>query len=167
MATLEHSTIAGYGLGMRFLPAFLLVPVLLAACGSTGSVSLLVGIDQPAVSVVDGAAGTSLSGSFRVRLALGPEASGSTHVTPGNFSLQTEAGLPVIENLNPTSDPEFAIDVPKGGTQIVSLSFEKDSVDRDLVCTGKLRIVGSVMDSLKGGTDPVSSDLFTADCSAT
>ena len=152
---------------MRLWPAFLVLPVLLAACGSKGTVSLLVAIDQPMVSVVDGAAGTSLSGSFQVSLAQGSEASGSTHVTPGNFSLQTEAGAPLIEVLNLTSTPEFSVDVAKGQTQTLSLVFEKDSVDRDAVCAGKVRIVGSVMDSLKGGTEPVSSALFTPDCGAT
>lgn len=167
MAELEASTIAGYGQRMRLLAAFLLVPVLLTGCGSKGSVSLSVDIEQPTVSVAEGAAGTSLSGSFQVSLALGPEASGSTHVTPGNFSLQNEAGMPVIDNLNLTARPDFPIDVAKGETQVVNLSFEKDDVDRELVCSGKLRIVGSVLDSLKGGTDPVSSELFTADCDAT
>ncbi|MEO6598804.1 MAG: hypothetical protein ABIQ16_02960 [Polyangiaceae bacterium] len=152
---------------MRFLPTFLLLPVALAACGSKGAVSLVVGIEQPTVSLVDGAAGASLSGSFQLELALGPEASGSTHVTLGNFSLQTEAGAPLIEVLNLTSTPEFPIDVAKGDSQIARFTFNKDGVDRDEVCAGKVRIVGSVMDSIKGGTDPVSSDLIMPDCGAT
>jgi len=151
---------------MRFWPAFLVLPVVLAACGSKGSVSLFVGIEQPTVSVVDGAAGSSLSGSFELSLALGPEASGPTHVTLGNFSLQTEAGASLIDVLNLSSTPEFPIDVPKGSTQTANFTFDKDSVDRDALCAGKVRIVGTVMDSLKGGTDPVSSELLTPDCGA-
>jgi hypothetical protein len=152
---------------MRFWPVFLGLPLVLTGCGSKGSVSLLVGIDQPTASVVDGAAGTSLSGSFQLTLALGPEASGPTRVTLGNFLLQPESGAPPIDLSNLTSTPEFPIDVAKGDTQFASFTFDKDSVDRDAVCAGKVRIVGSVMDSLKGGTDPLSSALFTPDCGAT
>jgi hypothetical protein len=158
LAEVEASAIAGYVLGMRFLSA-LLWSVLLPACGSKGSVSLLVEIDQPMVHVDDG-----ISGSFQLSLALGSEASGSTRVTLGNFSLQTEAGAPLIDVLNLSSTPEFPVDVAKGDTQIVSFTFDRGSVDHDAVCAGKVRIVGSVMDTLKGGTDPVSSALFTPDC---
>lgn len=152
---------------MRLWPVFLGLCVVLAGCGSKGGASLLVQVDQPTLSVVDGAAGTSLSGSFHLSLQLGSEASGSAQVTLGNFSLQSEAGAPLIEVLNLTASPDFPVDVGKGQTQIVNLTFDEDSVDRATLCAGKVRIVGSVLDSLKGGTDPVSSALFTPDCGAT
>ena len=152
---------------MHFSTAFLLLPVLLAACGSKGSVSLVVDIEQPTVSVADGAAGTSLSGGFQLAMALGPEAPGSTRVTLGNFSLQTEAGRPVIEVLNLSSTPEFPIDLGKGDSRSASFTFDEESVDRAALCAGKVRIIGSVMDTLKGGTDPVRSDLFAPNCGAT
>ncbi len=60
--------------------------------------------------------------------------------------------------------PDFPIEVAKGGSQSVSFSFDEDSVDRDAICAGQVRLVGSVMDTLKGATDPVSSVLITPDC---
>lgn len=163
-----HSApIRGYVFGMRYLPAFLLLPALLAACGDKAAILLTADIRQPTVSVADGAAGSTLSGSFQLVLALGAEASGPTHVTLGNFSLQTEAGVSLVDVLKLDSSPEFPIDLDKGATQTVSFTFDEDSVDRDALCAGRVRIVGSVLDSLKGGTDPVSSELTTPDCGAT
>ena len=151
---------------MRFWPLFLGLS-LLAACGDKSSISLSAAVTQPTLSVQDGAAGSTLSGSFQLILALGSEASGPTRVSLGNFSLQTEAGAPLVDVLDVKSSADFPLDVAKGDSQTVSFSFDEDSVDRDALCAGKVRIVGSVMDSLKGGTDPVSSPLTTVDCGAT
>lgn len=151
---------------MRFWPLFLGLS-LLAACGDKSSISLSAVIAEPMLSVQDGAAGSTLSGNFQLVLTLGSEASGSTRVTLGNFSLQTEAGAPLVDVLKVQSNPEFPLDIAKGQTQTVSFSFDENSVDRDALCAGRVRIVGSVLDSLKGGTDPLRSDLTTPDCGAT
>jgi hypothetical protein len=152
---------------MRFWSAFWLLPALLVACGDKSAVSLSADVTSASVKVEDTAFGAALSGSFALSLALGPEASGPTHVTLGNFSLQTAGGAALIDVLNLQSTPTFPVDVAKGGSQTVSFTFDQDSVDRAALCAGQVRIVGSVMDSLKGGTDPISSFLITPDCDPT
>ncbi len=153
---------------MRFWLALCSAALLLAACGDKSAVSLSAQIPDASVSVADTAFGdATLSGSFSLLLALGPEASGPTNVTLGNFSLQDANGAALVDVLSLTSNPEFPVDVDKGGSKTVAFTFSKDSVDRAALCAGQVRIVGSLMDSLKGGTDPVSSGLLTPDCGAT
>jgi len=152
---------------MRLLSVFWVTPLLLAACGDKSAVSLSAFVSDAVVSVPDTAFGSALAGSFRVQLSLGPEASGSTQVSLGNFSLQTESGAPIVDVLTLESDVAFPLQVDKGGSKDVNFTFKKDSIDRDAVCAGKVRIVGSVMDTLKGGTDQVGSTAITPDCGAT
>jgi len=62
-------------------------------------------------------------------------------------------------------EPMFPIDLQKGETKRVVFTLDGISVDRDAACAGRVRIVGSLTDSLKGGADPVRSGLLTPDCS--
>jgi hypothetical protein len=64
-----------------------------------------------------------------------------------------------------TSEPTFPIDVNQGESKQVVFTFHGIGVDHDAACAGRVRIVGSVMDTLKGGMDPVRSGLITPDCS--
>ena len=138
----------------------------LLGCGSKGAVSLTADIGQGSLVVKESPFGSaSLTGSFELHLALGPEASGSTSVTLGNFSLQSASGAALVEILHPDVDADFPLVIEKGASKTVIFTLNKgDSVERDQACPGPVRIVGSVMDSLKGGTDPVSSPLITPDC---
>ena len=52
----------------------------------------------------------------------------------------------------------------KGESKQVVFTLDEIDVDRDAVCAGHVRIVGSVMDTLKGGTVPVRSASITPEC---
>jgi hypothetical protein len=117
-----------------------------------------------ALEVSNSAFGAGLSGSFQLRFELGSEASGSTRVTPGSFELQTEAGEFVADLRDAEVEPEFPIDLNKGESKEVRFTLTDIGVERALACPGPLRIVGSVMDTLKGGTVPVRSGSITPDC---
>ena len=149
---------------MRFCFVFWVLSALLAACGDKGAVSLSASIPEAEVSVKDNPFGAGLEGSFRLELALGGEASGSTSVTPGNFQLQTEAGAALVDLPHAATTTVFPLQVGKGEVKSVSFTLKEDSVDRAALCAGKVRIVGSVLDSLKGATEPVQGQLFTPDC---
>ncbi len=153
---------------MRFWLALCSAALFLAACGDKSAVSLSAYVSDASLKVTDTPFGdAALSGSFSVVLNLGPEASGPTHVTLGNFSLQGADGAALVDVLSLTSNPEFPVDVDKGGSKTVSFTFSKDSVDGAALCAGQVVIVGSLMDSLKGGSDPVISAPITPDCGAT
>ena len=116
------------------------------------------------IAVQDSAFGASLSGGFQLRFELGSEAAGSTEVSPGNFELQTEAGERLADLRDAMPDTELPIKLNKGESKQVVYTLKDISVDRDKVCAGNVRIVGSVMDTLKGGTVPVRSGSITPAC---
>jgi hypothetical protein len=136
--------------------------ICLVSCGDRSDVTLSAALDQAAVSATDGPLGTSVSGSFRLKLELGPDASGPTTVTLGSFALQDSAGAVLIDPLQVSaSGATFPLSIAKGGMQAVNFTISSGKVlasaDRALLCAGPVRIAGSVMDSLKGGTDPLLS----------
>ena len=150
---------------MRFGRVLSILPVLLVSCGSKGAVSLTVDIPQAVLQVQESPLdGAVVSGSFDLLLTLGGESSGSTTVTPGNFSLQTESGAPLVPLLSVQKDTNFPLVIDKGASRTVTFTLTGDGVVRDQVCPGPVRIVGSVMDTLKNGTDPVTSRLITPTC---
>jgi hypothetical protein len=150
---------------MRFWSALWVLTVLLVGCGDASTISLSVQMTDEALEVTDSAFGAALSGSFKLRLELGSEASGSTRVTPGNFELQTEAGEFVADLRDAKMEPEFPIDLQKGESKQVLFTLTDIEVDLAQVCPGPLRIVGSVMGTLKGGSDSVRSASISPDCS--
>ena len=98
-------------------------------------------------------------------MALGSEANGSTRVSLGKFELDSEAGEFLADLSDATPEPMFPIELNKGESKQVVFTLSGIGVDRDQVCAGRVRIVGSVMDTLKSGTEPVQSELITPDCS--
>jgi len=148
---------------MRFWSALLVLPVLLGACGDKSDISLSVEMTGETIKVTDGAF-SGLSGGFELRFELGSESSGSTQVSPGNFSLETEAGASLIDVLDVQPDTAFPFNLNKGESKRVVFTLSADSVDRTALCAGRVRIVGSVTDTLKGGADPVRSTAITPDC---
>ena len=142
--------------------------VALTGCGDKSAVSLSVDIPQASLQVVETPFGSGLSGSFELQLALGPEASGGATVTPGSFSLQTASGAAIGDPLSADPDSPSPWVIGKGSSKTVHYTFEsRGTVLRSDVCPGPVRIMGALMDSLKGGTNPVQSALLTPDCPAT
>ena len=149
---------------MRLSSTLWVLPVLLVACGSASDLSLSVHISDESIQVTDGAF-SGLEGSFQLQLVLGSEANGSTQVSLGKFELQTEAGEFLADLGDATPEPMFPINLNKGESKRVVFTVDGIGVDRDLACAGRVRIVGSLMDTLKGGSDPVRSEPITPNCS--
>ncbi len=80
--------------------------------------------------MTDAAFGAALSGGFQLRLVLGSEASGSTRVSLGNFSLQTESGASLVDVLDVQPDTAFPLQLDKGSSKQVVFTFSEGSVDR-------------------------------------
>lgn len=152
---------------MRFLLALSLLSAVLLSCGDKSAVSLSGNLSDPSVSVQDTAFGAALSGRFKLQLSLGPEAAGPSSVMLGNFSLQTEGGVPLLQVLRTESTTNFPLVVEIGSSKSATFTFSEDAVERAAVCAGPLRIIGSIMDTSKGGTEPVTSLPFVADCGPT
>lgn len=143
---------------------FWFLPACLVACSASASdVSLSVLMSNESVKVTNGAF-AGLEGGFELELALGSYANGGTRVSLGKFELQSESGALLADLADATSEPMFPIDVNKGESKGVVFTFDGISVDHDAACAGRVRIVGSVFDTLKGGMEPVRSGLLTPDC---
>jgi hypothetical protein len=141
-----------------------ILPACLVACSADASdVSLSVLISDESVTVTNGAF-AGLEGGFQLQLALGSYANGSTQVTLGKFELQAESGAALADLADATQEPMFPVDLNKGESKRVVFTFDGIGVDHDAACAGRVRIVGSVMDTLKAGTVPVQSGLITPDC---
>lgn len=151
---------------MRIWPALLLVP-LLCSCGSKGAVSLQVYASNEKLSLQSAALGSTLTGEFDLEFALGGEASGSTEVTLGNFSLQNEAGAAVVDVLDVSSATMFPVKVDKGGSKSATFTIDVEGVTESDLCNAPVLIVGTVQDSLSGNSQPVRSAPITVDCGPT
>ena len=153
---------------MRFWSLALAVslcPFCLLSCGDKSAVSLTVILDQATVQTTQGALGNDLQVGFELKFVLGPEASGPATVTLGNFALQAADGSALADPLTvKASSQSFPLVVNKGGTQTVTFTLSSTKLLTGSVCPGPVQIVGSVMDSLKGGTDSLSSGPITPTC---
>jgi len=142
------------------------LPAWLVACNvdvSASDVSLSARISDESIEVTNGAF-SELEGSFRLELELGSEAPGSTQVSLDKFELQNESGGFLADLGDATPEPMFPVNLNKGESKLVLFTIDGIGVDHDDVCKGQVRIVGSVMDTLKGGTVPVQGSLITPDC---
>jgi len=120
-------------------------------------------MSDESIKVTNGAF-ASLEGGFQLQLALGSEANGSTQVSLGKFELHSESGVFLADLSDATPEPMFPINLNKGESKRVVFTLQGIGVDRDEVCAGRVRIVGTLTDTLKGGSDPVQSGLLTPDC---
>ena len=134
-------------------------------CGDKGAVTLTAQILNPTLSTADVALGTSLNGSFELRLDLGPEAPRATTVTPGAFALHNASGELSALTVSFDSPPPY--ELPKGGSKsiIATLDATKliESNLRDSLCAGQVWYAGTLTDTLSGTTTARSAS-FTATC---
>lgn len=142
----------------------------LNGCGDKSAVSLSVSIANASVSAQNGTLGTTLAGGFELDLELGPEASGSSTVSLGSFALQSASGTAIVDPLQvDAGSTTFPLVIDQGGSNKVSFMVSSKALltqdEHDAICAGQVVIVGSVMDSLKGGTDSVKSVPITPTCS--
>lgn len=140
------------------------LPLFLAGCGDKSAVSLSANITNGVVQVDTGAFGATASGSFKLRLALGPEASGSVKVRPQTFQLLGQDKAVVVDQLPITTSTPFPVTIDKGGNQDVEFAFTGSMVDHDTACAGPLTFLGAVDDASGSGSYPVTSGPVTPNC---
>ena len=140
------------------------LPLFLLGCGDKSAVSLSANVGSGVVHVENGTFGGSASGSFKLRLSLGPEASGPVKVTPQSFQLLTQAKAVVADQLPITTDTSIPITIGKGENQDVDFAFTGATVDLAVACPGPLTITGSLEDSTSSASYLVTSPLITPTC---
>ncbi len=149
---------------MRVFSMLWALPLFLAGCGDKSAVSLSANISNGTVKVENGAFGASASGGFKLRLALGPEASGSVKVTPQTFQLLSQASAVLVDQLPVITSTQFPITIGKGENQDVDFTFTGSMVDHDAACAGSLTFFGALDDAAGSSSYPVKSSPVTPSC---
>lgn len=124
-------------------------------------------IQAPSVAVDTGALGTTLTGSFTLRLRLGPRASGASQVTVNKFAItNADQTTSFVDTLETTADKTFPVTVELDSEEsaVFTIDFGGSvlpAMTGDALCgAGGLRIAGTVRDSLQDGATPVASEVF-------
>lgn len=134
-------------------------------CGDKGAVTLTAQILNPTLSTQSVALGTSLNGSFELRLDLGPEASNSTSVTPGAFAVRNASGEVTKVSVSFDSPPPY--ELSKGGSKSVTGTLDAtklvDAQLRDALCAGQVWYAATLTDTLSGNTTAQSA-AFSPTC---
>lgn len=124
-------------------------------------------VEDPSVNVAAGALGTTLTGSYRLLLRLGPRASGPSQVTVQKFEIaNADQSKSLVSTLEATADAMFPVTVDPDSD--VSVLFTIDyggsvlsaTTADDLCGAGGLVIAGTIKDSLQDGATPVASSVF-------
>jgi hypothetical protein len=119
-------------------------------------------VEQASVQVGGSALGVTVKGGFKLRLVLGPRASGPSQVKIGAFSIK-DAGEKgdVVPALALTSATMFPVTVQPDGEVTVDFTFDTGAstlpvATKDALCApAGVRIAGTIEDSLQQGATPV------------
>ena len=144
----------------------LLAVAFLVGCNTDPAVFVLPAVTSPKVTVLGGALGVEVSGSFDLDLHLSARASGSSTVGLGEFELVTNGDeSPIVSPLpGLVSDQHFPVTVDQDSDVTAHFMFDsgKNPLDtnvKDQLCgAGSVVVKGVIEDSLKGSSTPVISD---------
>ncbi len=151
------------------LPALVLTALAQAGCAGEDEAIVFVdpSIESPQLAVSGSALGVSLSGGFRLRLVLGPRASGPSQVSLGSFAItDAEQKTPVVASLAVASSVPLPITVQPGSDVGADLIFDTGAdtlpaeIEDALCAPAGVRIAGTVQDILQDGATPVASEPF-------
>ncbi len=121
-------------------------------------------IENPSAAVQTSVLATAVSGSFDLRLHLGPRATDSSEVTLRALSITNDdLTTTVVSPLAVTTDPAFPVTVAVDSDVVVNIEFaaadnEVEASAVDLLCDpGGIVISGAFDDSLEDALKSVSS----------
>ncbi|MDC3980470.1 hypothetical protein [Polyangium jinanense] len=153
-------------MNLRALPAFLALSSLLAGCIGENEDILFVEprIEAPTADVKAGVLGATMTGSFTLKLVLGPRASGPSTVQLGAVAITDAPNQQsIVSGFSLISTQPFPVTVQPDSE--VTIDFELDETisqeTADTVCLpAGVRIAGTIQDSLEVGATSVASDVF-------
>lgn len=152
----------------RITPLLILALCMLTSCvPEEEGVLLSAELESPALTVTSSALVTEVMGDFAIQLSLGDRASDATTVELGTFSLQRDGDV-LLNPLSLDTEPAFPITVGVGGKKSVAVVIGPQEADADIgnsLCSGQLKVVGTLTDSL-GDDRPLtlSSGPFLPTC---
>lgn len=130
------------------------------------NIFVLATVSDPSVAVEQKALGTAVTGGFTMSLHLGARASDSSDVNLEGFQLKSEDENTIVVDALPLAAEgrKFPITVEPDTDEDVKIVIDlgSDLLAKDIgqkLCNfGKVRYLGSITDSLRGGSTPVRTD---------
>ncbi|HVK67171.1 MAG TPA: hypothetical protein VM694_21945 [Polyangium sp.] len=152
---------------LRALPALLIgLSSLLAGCIGENEDVVFVEprIEAPTTDVKIGVFGVTVTGSFKLTLALGPRASGPSTVQVGAVAITDAPNQQsIVSSLSLISTQPFPVTVQPDSEVTIDFEFDKmiSEATADALCLpAGIRIAGTLQDSLEVGATSVASDVF-------
>jgi hypothetical protein len=124
-------------------------------------------VSSPQAAITGGVLGSTVTGSFQLRLVLGPRATGSSTVTFGSVNITDASGkTTIVPSLSLTPNKTFPLDVPPSSDIKVDVTYDLSDktvpmMTTEAMCTTSgVTISGTINDSLQDVATPFSSDGF-------
>lgn len=124
-------------------------------------------VASPHATLASSVLGSTVTGSFQLRLVLGPRASDSSTVTIGSVNItDAENKTAVLSGLSLTSSPPFPLNVAPSTDVNVDVAFDMGNKTvstqaADALCNVPgVRIAGTINDSLQQTATPFVSAVF-------
>ncbi|MDI3289386.1 hypothetical protein [Polyangium sp. 15x6] len=154
---------------LRALPAFLALSSLLAGCIGENEDVVFVepSISAPTADVQAGVLGATVTGSFTLKLVLGPRASGPSTVQLGSLAITDAPNQQsVVSGLSLLSPKPFPVVVQPDSEVTFDFFYDlgdktiPEETENALCLPAGVRIAGTIQDSLDVGATSVASDVF-------
>lgn len=124
-------------------------------------------VSSPEATIAGSVLGSTVTGSFQLRLVLGPRASDSSTVTIGSVNItDAESKSAVVSGLSLTPSQSFPLTVAPSSDVKIDVTFDMGDKTVSMPTTDALcmapgvRIAGTINDSLQEVATPFASDVF-------
>lgn len=124
-------------------------------------------ISAPQAALAGSVLGSTVTGSFKLRLVLGPRASGSSSVTIGSVNITDATGkTTLVPSLSLMTSKPLPLDVPPSSDITLDVTYDLGDktvsmMTADTLCTGAgITISGTINDSLENHATPFISEAF-------
>lgn len=156
---------------LSFRTALFLLALATFSTGCIGDDEAIIFVDpsvsSPEGTVVTNVLGSTITGSFQLRLVLGPRATGASKVTIGSVNITDAQGkTTIVPSLSVMPDKPFPLDVPPSSDINVVVAYDLGDktipmTATDALCAGAgVAISGTIMDSLQTTATPFLSESF-------
>lgn len=124
-------------------------------------------VSSPHATITGSVLGSTVTGDFKLRLVLGPRATGSSTVAFGSVNITDVSGkTTLVPSLSLTPNKMFPLDVPPSSDITIDVTYDLGDktvpmMMTDAMCTmSGIAISGTITDSLQNVATPFSSEGF-------
>lgn len=156
---------------LSFRTSLFLLTLATISTGCIGDDEAIIFVDPsvsaPEGTVVSNVLGSTITGSFQLRLVLGPRASGSSKVTIGSVNITDAQGKStIVPSLSVMTSQSFPLDVPPSSDINIDVTYDLGGATIPMATAEALcmpagvAISGTISDSLHSAATPFLSESF-------